>query len=99
MWRAATGLKAIVRAMIVRMAEIVADAADGRAAVGVIEDAAGAADGPVAVGAIADAAGLAGEDTRNFCHGLHGFSRIGTEGHGASRGLFLALERGRSKRT
>ena len=47
------------------MAEIVADAADDRAAV---EDvaAAGAADGPVVAGATVDAGGRAEEDTKNL---------------------------------
>ena len=62
MWPAATVLMAIVR-----MAEIVADAADVPVAADAIADAAGAVGGPVAAGAIVDAAGLAGEDTKGFC--------------------------------
>ena len=61
---------------IVRMVEIVEDAAGGPVAADGIADAAGAADGLVAVGGIADAAGLAGGDTRIFCHE---FSRIYTD--------------------
>ena len=48
-WRAAT-----VLAVIVLRAEIVVDAAEGRAAAGVI----------------VDAAALAGEDIKNHCHGF-----------------------------
>jgi hypothetical protein len=69
-------LVAIVLAVIVRLEEIVADAADVRAAAGEIVDAAGAVDVPVAAVGIADAAGRAGEDTRTFCHG---FARIHTD--------------------
>jgi len=74
---------AIVLAAIVRLAEIVADAVDGRVAAGEIVDAAGAVDGLVAVGGIVDAAGRAGDDTRTFCHG---FSWI-KQGHDLRRGL------------
>jgi hypothetical protein len=58
------------------MAEIVADAADGRAAVEETVDAAGAADVLVAAAGIVDAAGLAGDDTKLLCHG---FTRIHTD--------------------
>lgn len=65
---AATGRKAIVR-----MAEIVEGAADGRVVADGIVDAEGAADGRVAVDAIVDAAGLAGDDTRpSFATDLRG---------------------------
>ena len=70
-WRAAT-----VLAVIVLRAEIVVDAAEGRAAAGVIADAAVAVDDPVVVaaaGVIVDAAARAGEDIKNHCHG---FTRI-----------------------
>ncbi len=66
MWLAATG-----RMAIVRMAEIVADAVEGRAAAVVIVDAAGAVDVRVVAGA--DAAGREGEGTRSV---FHGFTRI-----------------------
>ena len=66
-------LAATGRMAIVRMAEIVVGAADGRAAEGAIVDAAGAVDGRVVAGAIADAAGREGEGTRNV---FHGFTRI-----------------------
>src|SRR5580658_521578 len=84
---AATGLTAIVR-----MAEIVAGAADGRAAAGGIADAAGAGDGlVVVVDGIADVAGLVGDDTNFFATDWHGFTRIREKGHGVSRGLFLSV--------
>ena len=69
MWLAATG-----RMAIVRMAEIVVGAADGRAAEGAIVDAAGAVEGRAAADGIAVvAAGREGEGTRNV---FHGFTRI-----------------------
>jgi hypothetical protein len=71
-WRAVIVLEGIGL-----LVEIVAGAADGRAAAGVIVDAAGAVvDGLVAAGVIVDAAGLVGDDTRFSCHG---FSRIQTD--------------------
>ena len=63
-WRAV-----IVLAGIDLLAEIAADAADGRAAAGVIVDVAVAVDGLVAADGIVDAAGLVGDDTKIFCHG------------------------------
>jgi hypothetical protein len=60
-WRAAS-----VRTATVRMAEIVADAAEGPVVADEIVGAAGAADVPVVAGEIAGAAARVGEDTRNF---------------------------------
>ena len=58
---------------IVLRAEIVAGAAEGRAAAGGIVDVAGAVEGPAVVaGGIVDAAGRAGEDTRFFATDLDG---------------------------
>ena len=79
-WRAV-----IVLEEIGLLVEIVADAADGRAAAGVIVDAAGAVEGLVAVGGIVDAAGLVGDDTRTFPPRIH---TDGTKSYGESRGLF-----------
>jgi hypothetical protein len=68
-----------VRVGIVPRAEIVEDGVAGPVAADEIVGAAGAVDVPVAAaGAIADAAGRAGEDTKNLCHGFHGFTRIKT---------------------
>ena len=69
-WQAVIVLKAIVR----RTAEIVADAVEDPAEVDAIVDAAVAVDVPVAADGIVDAAGPAGEDTRNLL--LRGFMEI-----------------------
>ena len=71
MWASATGLTAIVR-----MAEIVVAAAEGRAAGDEIEGAVGGAGDLVVAGAIADAAGRAGEDTKSY------LPRIFADSHG-----------------
>ena len=71
---AVTVLTEIVR----RMAEIAADAVEGRVVVGAIADAAGAVDVLVVVedGIVADAAGRAGEGTNFFATDFRGSSRI-----------------------
>jgi len=84
---AVTVLTEIVR----RMAEIAADAVEGRVVVGAIADAAGAVDVlVVADGIVADAAGRAGEGTNFFATDfadLHGYEK----GHGHVSWPFICL--------
>ena len=69
-------VEASVLTVIVRMAEIVADAVDDPVVAGGIADAVGAVDVAVAADAtVADAAGLAGDGTKALATDLHGFTR------------------------
>src|SRR5437660_596543 len=88
-WPAATVHMAIAREEIVRRVEIVVDAVDVPAAVGVIVDAAAAVAAAVVVDEIADAADRAGDDTRTFCHGFALIHTNSKTGHGESRGFFI----------
>jgi hypothetical protein len=85
LWPAATG-----RVEIVLRGEIVAGAADGRAAAGEIVDVGGAVDArAVVAGGIADAAGRAGEDTRKLSPRIYADSHGWEKGHDFGCGLLV----------